>query len=108
MKAETLTLEAGTVYFRNRSEDELADARWSDAKTGNTLDSAGEPKLYCRTVYHVLREDTLVTITKRRGVEWDTWRQKPGRLTEGLATIDGRPQIIMFSRSAKFQKKVVR
>ena len=103
MKPEIITLDKGTIYFRNRSIEELREIIDAHVRDGQTLDSAGEPRIYSSTFSDVLEEDTVVTITKKRVPRelWDTWRQRPGRLTEGLATIDGIPQVIMFGRSKK-------
>jgi len=94
---ETVVLPWGTPIWYNKSPEEVEEERRRDVMTGNTLTSDGESRLYSTIGYFVLGQDVLAIITRRRGVEWNGFRTKPKHLVEGLVTLDGIPQLVMFS-----------
>lgn len=96
MSNETVVLRTGGTYWYHISQEKLEAIQRLDAETGNTCDSAGEPRIYTTLRSGIVDEDTLVTITRRRNIPWNCYRTKPSHLVEGLATIVGVPQIIMF------------
>jgi|APGre2960657373_1045057.scaffolds.fasta_scaffold297142_1 hypothetical protein len=96
MDKEFFVCSKGSRFYYVKTDVEIDAQREADIKTGNVMDSAGESILYSRIARSVFREDTAVSITKRRGIEWPHWTPKPTHLVEGLATIGGVPRIIMF------------
>ncbi len=97
MKQETITRRAGSKFYYIKSEEDLVMEREADINAGRVLDDAGEPRLYSKIAASSFPEDTLVTITRRRGIPWPHWNKKPTHLVEGLATIRGVPRLVMFS-----------
>lgn len=89
-----LKIPAGTKYWYDRTDEQINNLRALDAAMGETLDSAGEPKIYNRTTWSLLKEASVVSVIKTRGVTWTSWVKKPSYLIEVLATIDGVPRII--------------
>lgn len=96
-EVETIVLPWGTGIWYNKSPEEVEEERRRDITSGNTLTSDGESRLYSPIGYRMLRQDALVIITRKRDVEWNGFRPKPAYLVEGLATIDGVPQLVMFN-----------
>jgi hypothetical protein len=94
---ETVVLPWGTSLWYNRGPEEIEAQRREDTLTGNTLTSDGESRLYSPIGYRVLRHNALAIITRKRGLEWNGFRTKPKHLVEGLVTLDGIPQLVMFS-----------
>ena len=92
----TVLLPSGTPYWFRRTEDQLEALRRHDISIGNSVTSDGESRIYSQVGGGRLVVDTVVTVTRRRGIEWNTWYRKPRHLVEGLATVDGAPLIIMF------------
>lgn len=92
---DTVVAPKGSTYWYILTPEQVRAMEEHDVATGNRLDSAGEPRLYSRVSGGRFPADTVVTITKRRGVEWPTWNRKPKYLCEGLATIDGIPRTIL-------------
>lgn len=92
----TTLLPAGTRYWYRRSDAELQEMMQHDIAIGNSMTSDGESRIYSPVGGTKLDVDTVVTVTRRRGIEWNTWYLKPKHLVEGLATIDGVPRMIMF------------
>lgn len=90
----TLTLPAGTKYWFDRTPEQIDNLRALDAAMGQTFDSAGEPKIYNVTTSRTTKEDIVVTVTKKRGVSWNSWFKKPSYLIEAITTIEGMPKII--------------
>lgn len=103
-EVETIVLPWGTGIWYNKSLEEVEEERRRDIMSGNTLTSDGESRLYSPIGYRMLRHDSLVVITRKQGMEWNGFRKKPTHLVEGLATIDGVPQLIMFSYSPMVKK----
>ena len=101
-----LVLRKGTKYYWRRSVFELEMIRQRDVTSGNVYDSAGEPRIYCPITSDILEEDVVVTVTRKRGVNWDHWRNKPAYLTEGITTINGEAKVILFSRETKAKQAV--
>jgi len=93
---DTLTLASGTRYWYRRTKTELDALVQYDISIGNTMTSDGESRIYSPIGGAMLEVETVVTVTRRRGLEWNTWYRKPRHLVEGLATIDGVPRIIIF------------
>jgi len=93
---EAVVLPGGTRFYYIKTEDELRAEREADVATGQVLDSAGEPRLYSKIASSRFTEDTLATVTRRRGLEWPHWNKKPAHLVEGLATIRDVPRLVMF------------
>ena len=93
---DTKLLTAGTHYWYRRSETEMQELIQHDIAIGNSITSDGESRIYSPVGGTRLDVDTVVTVTRRRGIEWNTWYRKPRHLVEGLATIDGVPRMIMF------------
>jgi len=93
---DVVLLPTGTHYWFRRTEDELQKLIQHDISIGNSITSDGESRIYSPVGGTRLKVDTVVTVTRRRGIEWTTWYRKPRHLLEGLATIDGVPRIIMF------------
>lgn len=96
MANETVVARKGSTYYYLLTEAQVKAIREHDVATGNALDSAGEPRIYSRVSSGCFQSDTPVAITKRRGVQWPTWTNKPKHLCEGVATIDGSPHVIML------------
>jgi len=94
-KLETIVCPKNSKFYYVKSSEELAAEQAADAKVGRFLDSAGESILYSNVASSSFLEDTPVTITRRRGVNWPHWSKRPAHLVEGLATIEGSPRIIM-------------
>jgi len=97
---ETVVRLSGSKFYYVKSDADIDAERQADIKVGRVMDDAGESILYARIASSRFPEDTLVTITKRRGVDWPHWGKKPTHLVEGLATISGIPRIIMFVHDA--------
>lgn len=95
--SETFICHKGSHFWYLRSEEELERIQTRDAAAGYYNDSAGEPLLYSKIGREQFKEDTVVTILRRRGIPWPHWTKKPKHLIEGLATIKGTPRIILFS-----------
>lgn len=95
-KKDTIVRPAGTWFWYVKTEEEIERLRVRDLEEGRVLDDAGEPRLYSSVGAEMFSEDTVVMITRRRGVTWPHWTRKPKHLAEGLATIGGVPRIIMF------------
>lgn len=95
MGSDTIVARKGTTYYYVLTEEQVRALEEYDTRTGDTLDSAGEPRLYSQVTSGCFQTDTPVAITKRRNVQWPTWRNKPKYLCEGVATIDGVPRVIM-------------
>lgn len=93
---DTNLLAAGTHYWYRRTETEMQELIQHDIAIGNSITSDGESRIYSPIGGTRLKVDTVVTVTRRRGIEWNTWFRKPRHLAEGLATIDGAPRMIMF------------
>lgn len=94
-KRELVIQRAGTRFWYVKSEEEIERLKARDRQAGRFLDDAGEPLLYSSIGAETFKDDTLVTITRRRGVPWPHWTRKPTHLVEGLATIDGVPRLVM-------------
>lgn len=97
MEHETIIRPKGSRFYYVKSEDDLLAERQADIKVGRVMDSAGESLLYSRIAAAAFPDDTLVVITKKRGIEWPGWTKKPAHLVQGLATIRGVPRIVMFT-----------
>lgn len=93
---ETVIRPRGSYYFYVKTPAEIEARRQQDIAIGRTMTDDGETILYSKIGSGRFETDTAVTITKKRGVEWPEWTQKPTGLYEGLTTIDGSPRIIMF------------
>lgn len=91
-----ITIPAGTKYWWDRTDEQIENLRCLDAAMGATIDSAGEPKIYNRTTWNTALETLTCTVTKTRGVSWNSWANKPTFLIEALTTIDGKPRVIKF------------
>ena len=88
---DVVVLPAGkTVYF-TRSQEEVQALIDRDRATGNTMDCAGESRLYSSQGALRLLSDTTVVVTRTRGVEWGGWNKKPKGLMEGITDAFGRP-----------------
>ena len=96
MAKETITRTKGSNYYYIRTDAEIDRQRQEDIARGRTMTDDGETILYSRLGHGTFEADTAVTITKKRGVEWPHWSKKPAGLYEGLATIKGSPQLIMW------------
>lgn len=94
-KREFMIQRAGTRFWYVKSIEEIEKLKASDREAGHFLDSAGEPLLYSSIGTETFKDDTLVTITRRRGVPWPHWARKPTHLVEGLATVDGVPRLVL-------------
>ena len=90
---DTIVLLAGNKFYWVRTDLEMERLYSS---TMGRFDDAGEPYVYSRQGTGFILDDTVVTITKRRGVQWHGWGRRPTFLVEGLATINGLPRIIYF------------
>ena len=86
---------AGTRFWYVKTEEEIERLRARDREEGRILDDAGEPRLYSSVGAEIFSEDTVVMITRRRGVPWPHWTRKPAHLAEGLATIAGVPRLVL-------------
>lgn len=86
---------AGTWFWYVKSAEDIEKLKARDREAGRFLDDAGEPLLYSSIGTEMFKDDTLVTITRRRGVPWPHWTRKPAHLVEGLATIAGVPRLIL-------------
>lgn len=91
---EMIVLPKGRKFYWKRSDEELQYIRVN----ASPLDDAGEPRVFSYQGSGFLLEDTVVAITRRRGIEWHGWGRKPPYLVEGIATINGIPRIICFQR----------
>lgn len=91
--ADIIVLPARSKYYWHRTESDMQ--RLYDSTRGQ-LNSAGESYVYNGQGLGFLDEATVVTITRRRGIEWRGWGKRPTFLVEGLATINGLPRIIYF------------
>jgi len=96
--SNSVLLPAGTRYWFERTETELDVLVQYDISIGNTMTSDGESRIYSPVGGGRLDEDTVVTVTRRRGIEWNTWFRKPRNLIEGLITLNGVPRLIMFQK----------
>lgn len=96
MAKETVVRPSGSYYYYVKSAAEIDAHRREDIARGRTMTDDGETILYSKIGGGQFEEDTAVTITKKRGVEWPHWDRKPSGLYEGLTTIDGCPRLIMF------------
>lgn len=96
MSDDTVILPATGTYWYHITQEQLEAIRRQDIEEGNTYDAGGEPRIYTALRSGYVKDHTLVTITRRRGVPWNSWRTKPRHLVEGLATIDGVPKVIIF------------
>jgi|GEM_PF-7111742 len=94
-KREFLIQRAGTEYWYVKSVEEIEKLKARDKEAGRFLDDAGEPLLYSSIGTGIFKDDTLVAITRRRGVPWPHWTRKPTHLAEGLATIAGVPRLVL-------------
>lgn len=95
MSVQTILARKGSTYYYVLTPEQLRAIEVADAEAGNFWDSAGEPRMYSPVTSGCFETDTPVAITRRRGVQWPTWRNKPKHLCEGVATIDGIPRVIM-------------
>lgn len=93
-KGETIIIPSGTYYWWTRSSEELNALYAKDAATGNTLDSAGEPRLHSRTGTATTTEDTSAIVVRTRGAPWDHWVRKPKGLIEVLAPIGNSARLV--------------
>jgi hypothetical protein len=66
MDKEFFVCSKGSRFYYVKTDVEIDAQREADIKTGNVMDSAGESILYSRIAGSVFREDTAVSITKRR------------------------------------------
>lgn len=89
-----ITLPVGTKYWWDRTPEQVDNLRSLDAAMGATLDSAGEPKIYNVTTWNTAQEPLTCTVTKTRGVSWQSWLRKPTFLIEVITTINGMPRVI--------------
>lgn len=94
-KRELVLRRAGTWFWYVKSVEEIEKIQARDREAGRFLDAAGESLLYSSIGTGMFEDDTLVTITRRRGVPWPHWTRKPAYLAEGLATIAGVPRLVM-------------
>lgn len=104
---EAVLKTKGSKFYYIKSEEDLIAEREADIAAGRVLDDAGEPRLYSKIATSSFPEDTLITITRRRGVPWPHWRKKPTHLVEGLATIRGIPRMVMFVWDARSRGNVI-
>jgi hypothetical protein len=92
-KDNVIVLPAGSKIYWVRTDLEM-ERLYSN--TMGRFDDAGEPYVYSRQATGFLLEDTVVTITKRRGVQWHGWGRRPPFLVEGFATNSTLSRIISF------------
>jgi hypothetical protein len=97
---ETILLPKGTRYWYRKKPEELEQERQKNEARGRFFDDAGEPVLYSAIGTNWFQESTLITVIKKRNVEWTHWSPKPKFLAEGLATINGLPKVVMFQNES--------
>lgn len=91
----TTKLSRGTIVklhtatlFYTRSEEELSRMCEDDRRSGDVLDSAGEPRIYNsqgRIIVHK-DDDITVMITSLVGADWSGWYRKPKGLVKAVVT----------------------
>lgn len=103
---ETVALRAGMSYYYVKTPAELESERQRDIASGHTMTDAGETILYEKVARSEFKQATVVTILRKRGVEWPSWRKKPAYLYEALATVNGMARTVMFSRGMMLKYQV--
>lgn len=98
MKNETVALKPGMNYYYVKTPGELEAERQADLASGHYMTDDGETILYSKVARSAFDQPTVVTIIKKRGVEWHHWRKRPPHLYEALATVKGQVRTIMFTR----------
>ena len=76
------------VLFYTRSEEEVSRMREDDRRSGNVLDSAGEPRIYNRQgrIVVVKDDDITVMVTSLVGADWCSWNRKPKGLVNAVVS----------------------
>lgn len=77
--------EASAVYY-TRTDAQLSALYEDDHRRGDTMDSAGEPRVYSRQGVMTFDEPTTVLITSLRGVPWHAFSRRPPGLVQGVVT----------------------
>ena len=92
---KTTKLSRGTIVklhtamlFYTHSEEEVSRMREDDRRSGNVLDSAGEPRIYNRQgcIVVVKDDDITVMVTSLSGYDWYGWGRKPKGLVRAVVT----------------------
>ena len=80
-------LHSAMLYY-TLSEEEVSRMREDDRRSGNVLDSAGEPRIYNRQgrIVVVKDDDITVMVTSLNGVDWHSWDRKPKGLVRAVVT----------------------
>lgn len=99
-RGDAVVLRAGSALWYDRTADELAELEAQDAREGRFTDAAGEPILHSPVGTLYLEADAVAVVTRLKGVVWRGWRRRPSGLAAALATVEGVPRYVMFSRSS--------
>jgi hypothetical protein len=94
MKSKGNKVKRGDVYLMPRgssvwyvlSQKELDALYEDDRRRGDTLDSAGEPRIHNRQGRIYFAEPTTVMVIGLTGAQWGSWYNKPVGLVRAIIT----------------------
>jgi hypothetical protein len=90
----TATVKKGNIYHMPRgssvfyvlSQQELEALYEGDRLRGDTLDSAGEPRIHNRQGRIYFAEPTTVMVLGLTGARWASWHKRPVGLVRAVVT----------------------
>ncbi|NBW06396.1 MAG: hypothetical protein EBR82_00030 [Caulobacteraceae bacterium] len=85
-KGDVYLMSTGSSVFYIRSQQELDALYEDDRRRGDTLDSAGEPRIHNRQGRIHFTEPTTVMVVGLTGAQWGSWYNKPVGLVRAVVT----------------------
>ena len=85
-KGDVYLMPRGSSVFYVLSQQELEALYEDDRHRGDTLDSAGEPRIHNRQGRICFAEPTTVMVIGLTGAQWGSWHNRPVGLVRAVVT----------------------
>jgi len=83
-KRDVVLIRAGTPFWQPLTPSEVQMLHDADRRAGRFMDDAGESIIHDHMTSDVIRDNTVATVLRTRGLKWTSWYRRPPHLVEVL------------------------